>query len=149
MGYQYSGTFFITMYRCAAVHVSSCAVLGNVPPVNDKIRGCLSWSNCRETENLEKFENLKSIYAVTSLILPASTKSQKSHSHQHYLLTISGYFGVSSTNHRSRSMTCVCFAKPSSLGVTLLSRFSRQKTASLSRSEPFLTRDSNAHTTAA
>ena len=27
-------------------------------------------------------------------------------------------YTTSSTNHRPRSMTCVCFAKPSSLGVT-------------------------------
>jgi hypothetical protein len=27
-------------------------------------------------------------------------------------------YTTSSTNHRPRSMTCVCFAKPTSLGVT-------------------------------
>ena len=54
-----------------------------------------------------------------------------------YLLLLISDYTTSSNDHRPRSMTCVCFAKPSSLGVT--EPFLTQKTAFLSRSsEPVL-----------
>ena len=76
-----------------------------------------------DTDLQELFDTRTAVGEASKYRLSISSTNMRNASGTVIRTIASGLFHVSdyttsSTNHRPRSMTCVCFAKPSSLGVT-------------------------------